>query len=940
MKRLTSQGWETLRILTAITAAIGTMICLLILAGCTNELTGQDENRGNGQALTLGTVSIEGGNTRAANAVPGVASGHSFRDDEKLHVALTAGSAQSTGTYLYDGNNSSWSSTKTKRAYWQGSGSHTLTAWWGPAYSSSSSPAVYNMPSDYETNTATAGSTLNAWDGKQYTAAADKWHITDLLHYSGTHSATSSSIDLVLKHSMAQLCVNLLPGDGITAEQLQKATVHLKQAKAYFIMNADGEPVIHHYSNEPSTHPDVRLLKNGSASSAHYALMLPGQTFAANRLMISIHIGNDIYKYLPTGSITTQANTCHKLKLKVNKAGVSALSVTSTGWQNPTQVEATEAENFVTVKNETAGSLLAEGSELKTALASAGQDSPIKVMITGEISDQDLANLKEQMIGGSNGNKYFKVSHLYITASGATTIPEGFCKTGDNNNTALQEVILPEGITSIGERAFQSCTTLKSIQLPKKVTKIGKYAFINCRQLTNIQLPDGVTEIGEYAFIDCSSLTEISIPTGVTKIGERTFQSCANLTSIQLPETVTKIGKYAFINCRQLTNIQLPDGVTEIGEYAFIDCSSLTEISIPTGVTKIGERTFQSCANLTSIQLPETVTEIGNQAFSQCKSLTKINIPEGVTEIGESTFASCTNLTSIQLPEGLTEIGSYAFVGCSSLKEINIPKGVKTIGERTFGGCENLTSIQLQEGLTEIGSAAFVTCSSLKDISIPKGVEKIAEATFLDCMSLTNIQLPETVTEIGSSAFVSCKSLEEISIPKGITKIAESTFQYCTNLTSIQLPETVTEINPNAFDGCRSLKEISIPKAVTSIGYNAFNSCSSLTEISIPQAVTSIEAGAFSSCYALEDIILSGTNDKGEFFLPSVGEYAFPYTATLLFLTDVTDDMFKTEENGTKCKSWGSITWKAIHYDLNTENPASLTDTGNYSGHWFKDSPQ
>ena len=94
-------------------------------------------------------------------------------------------------------------------------------------------------------------------------------------------------------------------------------------------------------------------------------------------------------------NITTQANTCHELKLKVNKAGVSALSVTSTGWQSPTLVEATEAESFVTVENETAGSLLADGSALKTALASAGQDSPIKVMITGEISDQDLANLKE-----------------------------------------------------------------------------------------------------------------------------------------------------------------------------------------------------------------------------------------------------------------------------------------------------------------------------------------------------------------------------------------------------------------------------------------------------------------------------------------------------------------------------------------------------------------
>ncbi|KAB4179751.1 hypothetical protein GAQ44_22605, partial [Bacteroides uniformis] len=199
MKRPTSQEWETLRTLTAITAAIGAMICLLILAGCTNELTGQDENRGNGQALTLGTVSIEGGNTRAANAVPDVASGHSFRDGEELHVTLTAGgapsagSAQSTGTYRYNGN-SSWSSTKTEYAYWQGSGSHTLTAWWGPAYSSSS-PAVYNMPSDYETNNATAGGILNAWDDKQYTSAADKWHITDLLHYSGIHSATLSSID-------------------------------------------------------------------------------------------------------------------------------------------------------------------------------------------------------------------------------------------------------------------------------------------------------------------------------------------------------------------------------------------------------------------------------------------------------------------------------------------------------------------------------------------------------------------------------------------------------------------------------------------------------------------------------------------------------------------------------------------------------------------------
>ena len=715
MKRPTSQEWETLRTLTAITAAIGAMICLLILAGCTNELTGQDENRGNGQALTLGTVSIEGGNTRAANAVPDVASGHSFRDGEELHVTLTAGgapsagSAQSTGTYRYNGN-SSWSSTKTEYAYWQGSGNHTLTAWWGPAYSSSS-PAVYDMPSDYETNTA-AGSTLNAWDGKQYTAAADKWHITDLLHYSGIHSATLSSIDLVLEHSMAQLCVNLLPGDGITAEQLQTATVHLKQAKAYFTMSADGRPVIHnHGDGETSTHPDVRLLKNGNTSSAYYALMLPGQTFAANRLMISIHIGNDIYKYLPTNDITTQANTCHELKLKVNKAGVSALSVTSTGWQSPTLVEATQTGNFVTVENETAGSLLAEGSALKTALASAGQSNPIRVVIMGKINDQDLVDLEKQMEADGYYVKYFKVSHLYITASGATAIPEGFCSPGKNTNTTLQEVILPEGITSIGQKAF-----------------IG-------------------------------------------------------------------------------------------------------------------------CQKLTSIQLPETVKEIGNQAFSQCNILTKINIPEGVTKIGESTFSMCTSLTSIQLPEGLTEIGSNAFYSCNSLTTINIPKGV--------------------------------------------------------------------------------------------TKIGVSTFEFCTSLPSIQLPETVTEIGQSAFNYCGSLKEINIPKAATSIGSYAFQYCSSLTEISIPKAVTSIGVCAFYDCSALEEVVLSGTNDQFGFFLPTVGDGAFAGTsATLLFLTDVTEEMFKAEGNAATCQSWGSVTWKAIHYNLTVDNPASLTNPENYSGHWPKDSPQ
>lgn len=120
-----------------------------------------------------------------------------------------------------------------------------------------------------------------------------------------------------------------------------------------------------------------------------------------------------------------------------------------------------------------------------------------------------------------------------------------------------------------------------------------------------------------------------------------------------------------------------------------------------------------------------------------------------------------------------------------------------------------------------------------------------------------------------------------------------------------------------------------------------FQYCSSLTEISIPKAVTSIGVCAFYDCSALEEVVLSGTNDQFGFFLPTVGDGAFAGTsATLLFLTDVTEEMFKAEGNAATCQSWGSVTWKAIHYNLTADNPASLTDTANYSGHWLKDSPQ
>lgn len=165
----------------------------------------------------------------------------------------------------------------------------------------------------------------------------------------------------------------------------------------------------------------------------------------------------------------------------------------------------------------------------------------------------------------------------------------------------LENVIMPNGIISIGEDAFWRCSSLTNITIPDSVTSIGRAAFSGCSSLTSITIPDGVTSIGDSAFSDCSSLTSITIPDGVTSIGDETFGYCSSLTSITLPDSVTSIGEYAFRGCSSLTNIIIPDGVTSIGMETFSDCSSLKSITIPDSVTSIGFYALKSCRSLVSI---------------------------------------------------------------------------------------------------------------------------------------------------------------------------------------------------------------------------------------------------------------------------------------------------------------------------------------------------
>ena len=154
--------------------------------------------------------------------------------------------------------------------------------------------------------------------------------------------------------------------------------------------------------------------------------------------------------------------------------------------------------------------------------------------------------------------------------------------------------------------------------------ELTKYTGYDSR----VVIPNGVTSIGEEAFAFCENLTSITIPNSVTSIGEDAFKACKRLMDVTIPGSVTSIGSGAFWACESLKSVNLPGSMTRISFITFADCKSLTSITITDSVTCIGNRAFSGCSSLTSVSIPNSVTCIGQGAFERCESLTSITIPK------------------------------------------------------------------------------------------------------------------------------------------------------------------------------------------------------------------------------------------------------------------------------------------------------------------------
>ena len=432
--------------------------------------------------------------------------------------------------------------------------------------------------------------------------------------------------------------------------------------------------------------------------------------------------------------------------------------------------------------------------------------------------------------------------------------------------------------------------------------------------LSSIVLPKGITTIGDDAFSYNTSLTSIKIPNTVTTIGKRAFRGCTNLTSIEIPDSVTYIGEHCFYDCNKLQKIKLSKKIQTINPYLLYGCSSLTEIKIPEGVKSIGYAAFSYCNKLTTITLPASLTSLSGAALNGLSRLTEVKVADGnnsfkfengilLSKDGKTMYMALLTLTEINVSNGVVSILGDSLIGSNATKII-LPDTVSSnLSGMVFNGMNKLTTIELSSTSKNLklvdgnlysydGKRFIKYMGSSKNFTVPEGVETVV--SYCITKSMTTLNLPSTLKVIEGYALINMSGVNLLNIPASVTTMNTFSFHYNTklrvaegsatyksiddvlilnkagtkvimasrNATTYNIPNTVTEIGQNAFYWCNKMTSITIPDSVTVIGAGAFGGCSSLKEITIPQSVTSIGADAFIYCGNLTAINIKGTANR------------------------------------------------------------------------------
>ena len=373
---------------------------------------------------------------------------------------------------------------------------------------------------------------------------------------------------------------------------------------------------------------------------------------------------------------------------------------------------------------------------------------------------------------------------LTITGTGEMEDRRGIIRPWSPYSSNVKQVIIGDGVTTIGWQAFYDCSSLTSITIPNSVTTIGESAFYGCSSLTSITIPNSVTTIGELAFNGCSSLVSVTIGNHITNITYNAFNSTTISKVIWLTNTPPSGYSYVRGSINYVPNTSYSQ-LSNTKVYPFLN--SMFEVGgVKYVPVSLSERTCDAIDCIYTGDAYEVNID---------KKVNYKGFDMAVREINPYTGYKCRNITKVNI-DITGSIGDNAFSGCSSLKSARIHKDVKELKNKVFEGCGVLSTFIIEDRNTslKIGS---------------NGYDPFFKDCKLDSVYIGGKMDYNTSSSAGYSPFYNNKSLR-----------------------TVKMSDAETTIYDKEFYGCNNLKDLSFGKGLESIGANAFYDCVNVIQIS------------------------------------------------------------------------------------------------------------